>query len=112
MPPLWLLRYIYFIESVKDFKLQAKQANINLNSYVNECWKLKEQRQLITMEFQQELDNQTISIIELNTDKNQCYENKKMNKKNWCMDGICLMKQMPDEMLEQIVVLSAICFRW
>jgi len=110
MPPLWFLRYVYFIQSVKDSKLQAKQANINLESYVSECWNLKERRQLYLMEFEQGLINQTISTIEINN--NECYQNEKISIGNWCTYGICLMKQMPDEMLEQVVVLSAICFRW
>lgn len=110
MPPLWFLRYVYFLESVKDSKVQAKQANINLESYVSECWNLKEKRQILSMEFQQETINQSISTIEIHN--HECYLNEEIIDNDWCMYGICLMKQMSDEMLEQVVVLSAICFRW
>src|ERR1700722_17443406 len=110
MPPLWFLRYAYFVQSVKDFKVQAKQANINLESYVSECWKIKERKEFHSMEFQLVPMDQAKSTVEINND--ECNQNEKNNAGDWCIYGICLMKQMPDEMLEQVVVLSAICFRW
>jgi hypothetical protein len=110
MPPLWFLRYVYFVQSVKDLKVQAKQANINLESYVSECWNLKEKKQLHLMEFELGPTDQAVSTVEINND--ECNRNENSTHENWCAYGICLMKQMPDEMLEQVVVLSAICFRW
>jgi len=110
MPPLWFLRYAYFVKSVKDSKVEAKRANINLESYVTECWNLKERKQLYLIEFEQGSINQTISTIEINND--ECNQNEQINTSDWCIYGICLMKQMPDEMLEQVIVLSTICFRW
>jgi hypothetical protein len=110
MPPLWFLRYAYFVQSVKDSKLQAKHANMNLESYVSACWDLKEKQQLHLMEFELGPIDQAISTIEINT--GQCDRNEEMNAGDWCAYGICLMKQMPDEMLEQVVVLSTICLRW
>ncbi|CAF3398182.1 unnamed protein product [Rotaria sp. Silwood2] len=110
MPPLWFLRYAYFIQSIKDSKIQAKHANINLESYVSECWDLTEKNQLHLMEFQQGLFEEAISTIDKND--GECYQKEEMNAGSWCAYGICLMKQMPDEMLEQVVVLSTICVRW
>ncbi|CAF0835786.1 unnamed protein product [Adineta ricciae] len=107
MPPLWFLRYAYFIQSVKDDKLQASQAEMNLESYVKTCWHLKEKKQLHLMEFQYAPINQTFSTIQ--AINSTCDQEENMD---WCADGRCLMKQMPDEVLEQVIVLSSICFRW
>ncbi len=109
MPPLWFLRYTYFVKSVKDSKLQAKHADINLESYVNECWDLKEKKQIHSIDFIVSND-QARSTIKINN--GECERNEEIEVGDWCAYGICLMEQMPDEMLEQVVVLSAICFRW
>ena len=110
MPPLWFLRYAYFVQSVKDSKLQAKHASINLESYINECWDLKEKNQVDLMEFELGPSDQALSTIEINN--GECDRKLEMNAGDWCASGICLMNQMPDEMLEQVIVLSAICVRW
>jgi hypothetical protein len=110
MPPLWFLRYAYFVQSVKNSKLQAKYAHNNLESYVSECWDLKEKRQIHSMEFQLGPSEQAKSTIKINS--GECERQEEMNAGDWCAYGICLMEQMPDEMLEQVVVLSAICVRW
>ncbi|CAF1302337.1 unnamed protein product [Adineta steineri] len=110
MPPLWVLRYAYFVQSVKDSKLQAKHANLNLESYVSKCWDLKEKQQLHLMEFEIVSMNQAKSTIEINN--STCDRIEEINADDWCVYGICLMKQMPDEMLEQVVVLATICLRW
>lgn len=107
MPPLWVLRYAYFIQSVKDSRVQTRQASVNLESYVSECWELKDRKQFNLMEYEFEPMDQTVSTIEINN--NECHRN---NPSDYCAYGICLMKEMPDEMLEQVVVLSTICFRW
>ncbi|CAF3922139.1 unnamed protein product, partial [Rotaria magnacalcarata] len=111
MPPLWISRYGYFIQSVKNLKVQAKHANINLESYVSECWDLKERKELDFIEFRRtESLEQALSTINKNI--SECNQKDEMNAGSWCSYGICLMKQMPDEMLEQVVVLSTICVRW
>lgn len=110
MPPLWFLRYAYFIQSVEDSRVQTRQASVNLESYVSECWELKDRKQFNTMEYEFEPKDQAISTIEIND--NECQRNKRINTSDYCGYGICLMKEMPDEMLEQVVVLSTICFRW
>ncbi len=110
MPPLWFLRYAYFIQSVKDSRVQTRQASVNLESYVSECWELKDRKQFNLMKFEFESMDHAVSMIEIN--ENECQRNKKSNTSDYCAYGICLMKEMPDEMLEQVVVLSAICFRW
>jgi hypothetical protein len=110
MPPLWFLRYAYFVQSVKNSKLQAKYAHNNLESYVSECWDLKEKKHSKLMEFKLTSADQAISTIGINN--SECDRKEDMNAGDWCAYGICLMKQMPDEMLEQVVVLSAICVRW
>ena len=107
MPPLWFLRYAYFIQSVNNSRVQTKQANRNLDSYVDSCWNLKDRKQFHLMEFGFIASNETRSMIAI--DQRECLVEE---TENWCRRGICLMKEMPDEMLEQIVVLSAICFRW
>lgn len=110
MPPLWFSRYGYFIQSVKNSKVQAKHANINLESYVSECWTLTEKKQLDRIEFRRGPSEQALSTISKNN--SECDQKDAMNAGSWCAYGICLMKQMPDEMLEQVVVLSTICVRW
>ena len=51
------------------------------------------------------------STVEIKNES--CYENGNISAMtDWCMRGKCFMKEMPEEMLEQIVVLGAICFRW
>ncbi|CAF3317355.1 unnamed protein product [Rotaria socialis] len=111
MPPLWISRYGYFIQSVKNLKVQAKHANTNLESYVSECWDLKEKKELDFIEFRRtESLEQALSTINKNI--SECNQKDEMNAGSWCSYGICLMKQMPDEMLEQVVVLSTICVRW
>ena len=111
MPPLWISRYGYFIQSVKNLKVQAKHANTNLESYISECWDLTERKELDFIEFRRtESPEQALSTINKNI--SECNQKDEMNAGSWCAYGICLMKQMPDEMLEQVVVLSTICVRW
>ena len=110
MPPLWFLRYAYFVQSVGYSRLQAQQANINLESYVSECWNLKEKNQLDLIVFQLGPSKHALSTVEGKTD--ECNSKNEMKSGDWCTYGICLSKQMPDDMLEQVIVLSAICFRW
>ncbi len=110
MPPLWFLRYAYFVKFIKDSKLQAKHANINLESYVSECWDLTEKSKLYSIDFQKGLPEEAVSTVEKLSQ--ECSENEAKNDEDWCAYGICLMKQMPDEMLEQVFVLSTICVRW
>ncbi|UJR22628.1 hypothetical protein I4U23_025669 [Adineta vaga] len=110
MPPLWFLRYAYFVQSIKENKLQARQAEINLESYVSKCWHLKERKQLHLMKFQKSPIDQAISTIGITN--STCDLEEDMNSNDWCMYGLCLMKQMPDEMLEQVIVLTTICLRW
>lgn len=106
MPPLWFLRYAFFLQSVKNSRVQTKQANRNLQSYVDECWNLKDRKQFDLMQFESIAINRTVSSIAI--DPNECSG----MESDWCRRGICWMKEMPEEMLEQIVVLSTICFRW
>ena len=110
MPPLWFLRYAYFIQSVNDSRVQTREASANLDSYVSECWDLKDRNQVNLMKYEFESMNQTVPMIEIN--ENECQRIKRSNMSDYCGYGICLMKEMPDEMLEQMVVLSTICFRW
>lgn len=110
IPPLWFLRHAYFVRAAKDSKLQAKTATRNLQSYVHECWDLKEKHLLESVELRLVPVDRAISTIHL-TEEN-CDKNETRQTEDWCTYGVCLLKQMPDEVLEQVVVLSTICVRW
>ena len=52
------------------------------------------------------------AISTLDGAEGNCDQNETMQTGDWCAYGTCLLKQMPDEVLEQVVVLSTICVRW
>ena len=110
IPPLWCLRYVYFVQSAKDSKIQARNANINLESYVMECWNLKGRNQLDTMGFELGPADQAMSTVDANA--SECDRREALDAGDWCAYGICRLKQMPDDVLEQVVVLSTIFVRW
>ena len=110
IPPLWCLRYVYFVQSAKDSKIQARNANINLESYVTECWNLKGRNQLDKLSFELGPAYQAISTVDVNA--SECDRREAVAAGDWCAYGICRLKQMPDDVLEQVVVLSTIFVRW
>ena len=112
MPPLWFLRYAYFVQAVKDSKLEAKIASSNLESYVEECWQLKDQRSLDRIQIQTAPIDQATSIVHDHYQQQRCSRTKMRGHNDWCAEGICWMEQMPSEMLEQVIVMSTICLRW
>jgi hypothetical protein len=111
IPPLWFLRHAYFVRAAKDSKLQAKTATRNLQSYVHECWDLKEKQLLDSVEMHLAPADRMISTVGSRQDNCE-QQNETMLAEDWCTYGVCLLKQMPDDVLEQVVVLSTICVRW
>lgn len=110
MPPLWFLRYAYFLQAVKDSKLEAKIASSHLESYVTECWKLKDEQSLDHIQLTQGPMETAISTLDEHPSRCPTAD---LNRRNdWCAQGICWMEEMPDDMLEQVIVLSTICLRW
>jgi hypothetical protein len=107
MPPLWLLRYAYFVRSANDSRLQAKSATNNLDSYVKECWDLKRNDKLDQLELDFTPYEQAIDPMV--STRRQC-QHRYVN--DWTSHGMCAIEQMPNGMLEQLVVLSTICIRW
>ena len=110
MSPLWFLRYAYFLQALNDTKLQVKNASINLESYVAECQNLKDRDQLDKILFTLAPNDQAVTTTQ--NDTSECSLQGEFNAGGWCAYGICLMEQLPDEMLEHVIVLTTIFVRW